>query len=44
MLNERSSDIASFVMQPVYNISKMYSILILVFLILICHFSPKEHV
>ena len=44
VLHQRRSDIASFVKQPVYSIWKMYSVLILVFLILICHYSPKEHV
>ena len=44
VLRETSSDIASFVKYLVYSNFKLYSVLILVTLILICSCSPKVNV
>ena len=42
MLRERSSDIASFIEQPVFSCSKMYNVLVLLFLFCFAMFYPRN--
>ena len=43
LLRKRSSNISSFLEHPVFSNFRIYSFLILFFLILICHYLPKVY-